>query len=256
MNSDATLPFRERLSHWVEHLTHVLPAQAPIRDFVHHNTLHGFQHLPFADALAAAQRLTGAATYLPEARFRELLAQGRITLDDLDAALSDAGLADLDQPVWRVISRRDVLLASLRLAPDDPGEVRRDWEAREHPQPENSIFALFSVSTAPGTKHPWGAAGAGEMPADWRDAAAQRWSVLCARVGREWTLRSLLEHLTGEDVLERVRTVLQRHLAAHLDLGLAAWRNPQRERGFWAAWRACAGTRHGVGTRRPAERAR
>ena len=241
MNSNGTLPFRERLSHWIEHLTHVLPAQAPIRDFVHHNTLHGFQHLPFAEALAAAQRLTGAAVYLPEGRFRELLAQGRITVDDLDAALADAGLADLDLPVWRAVSRRDVLTASLRLAPEDPGEVRRDWEAREHPQPEKAILGLFSASTAPGTKHPWGAAGAGEMPADWREQAAQRWSVLCDRVGREWTLRSLLEHLTGVDVLERVRTVLQRHLAAHLDLGLAAWRNPQRERGFWAAWRACAG---------------
>ena len=232
MNSDATLPFRERLSHWIEHLTHVLPAQAPIRDFVHHNTLHGFQHLPFADALAAAQHLTGATPYLPEARFRELLAQGRITRDDLDAALTDAGLADLDLPVWRLITRRDVLMASLCLASDDPGEVRQDWEAREHPQPDDAISARFSGSTA---------AGAGETSADWREQAAQRWSVLCARVGREWTLRSLLEHLTGEDVLERVRTVLQRHLAAHLDLGLAAWRNPQRERGFWAAWRACAG---------------
>ena len=232
MNSDGPLPFRDRLSHWVEHLAHVLPAQAPIRDFVHHNTLHGFQHLPFADALAAARRLTGAAVYLPEARFRELLAQGRITLDDLAAALTDAGVDDLDLPVWRVIRRRDVLLASLRLAPDDPGPFRQEWQAREHPQPESAIFALFSPSTA---------AGANATPAGWREAAAERWPALCARVGREWTLRGLLEHLTGEDVLERVRTVLQRHLAAHLDLGLAAWRNPQRERGFWAAWRACAG---------------
>jgi uncharacterized protein YbcC (UPF0753/DUF2309 family) len=42
-------------------------------------------------------------------------------------------------------------------------------------------------------------------------------------------------------VLERVRSILQRHLAAHLDLGVAAWRNPARERGFFAAWRASAG---------------
>jgi hypothetical protein len=79
MSADHELPIRERLAHWVEHLTHVLPAQAPIRDFVHHNTLHGFQHLPFSEALTAAHQLTGAATYWPEAKFRECYAAGRST---------------------------------------------------------------------------------------------------------------------------------------------------------------------------------
>lgn len=231
MNRPDELPIRERLAHWVEHLAHVLPAQAPIRDFVHHNTLHGFQQLPFTEALAAARRLTGARTYWPEARFRACYAAGRITRDDLAAALVEAGIGDLAQPVAGGLDRRTVLLAAL-LGGEQPADAERiAWLERERGLAGDALWARCRQLTG-------GARPAGE---NWRALAGERWAALCARVGDDWTWRSLLEYLSGEDVLERVRGILQRHLAAHLDLGLAAWRNPAREQGFYAAWRASAG---------------
>jgi hypothetical protein len=226
---NAELPIRERLALWIEHLAHVLPAQAPIRDFVHHNTLHGFQHLPFAEALTAAHGLNGAATYWPEAKFRACLASGRITRDDLTAALDDFGVAELDAPLVRALTRRDILLASLIAGMETPTASRLAWLRQEGEAAGNFDFGQFLPPTV---------AFAGQT---WREAALARWDELCARVGKTWTWRALLEHLSGEDVLERVRGILQRHLAAHLDLGVAAWRNPARERGFFAAWRASAG---------------
>lgn len=222
---------RERLAGWLDHLAHTLPGQAPIRDFVHHNTLHGFQHRPFPEALQAAAALTGARPYWPEARFRDCFAAGRIDRDDLAAALADAGEADLDAPVRRGLSRRDVLVAALLADPEVPGPARRDWLRRESGLDADPVFAACAALTATGPA----------PAADWRARAAARVDALFDRLGRDLSWRGLLEHLSGEDVLETVRGILQRHLAAHLDLGVAAWRNPARGRGFFAAWKASAG---------------
>jgi uncharacterized protein len=75
------------LSHAIAHAAHYLPAQAPLEVFVHHNTLHAFQHMPFHDAVAAAGEKLGARGYLTEELFRAAFAGGRISEDDLDAVI-------------------------------------------------------------------------------------------------------------------------------------------------------------------------
>ncbi|MCK6390721.1 MAG: DUF2309 domain-containing protein [Azonexus sp.] len=225
--ADASLA--ARLATWVEHLAHVLPAQAPIRDFVHHNTLHGFQHLPFAEALPAASRLTGAQTYWPESRFHEAFAAGRIDEKDLLAGLEELGLPAGDTEILPGLPRRSLWMASLLAGPGSATTTQ--WRRNESLLADAALFAHCEALTAD---------NAAAAP-DWLAQARSDWLACCERVGHQTSLRALLLQLSGEDVLETVRTILQRHLAAHLDMGMAAWSNPARGAGFLAAWKACAG---------------
>lgn len=77
--------FDER--HAIEHLRHYLPAQAALKDFVHHNTLHAFQNEPFHQALWKASQTFGYATYLSLDEYRSHLASGRISEQVLHAEL-------------------------------------------------------------------------------------------------------------------------------------------------------------------------
>ena len=115
--SPTPLTPRQIVEHALAHLDHLLPAQAPILNFVHHNTLHGYQHLPFEQALAAVEQLTGIHAYLPDAAFRNLYQAGRITDADLDAVFAQRPALAAETLLvaigQRTIQRGDVLRISL-----------------------------------------------------------------------------------------------------------------------------------------------
>ena len=100
MTSQSTDP-RERIIEAIDHLDHVLPGQGPIHEFVHHNTIHGFQYLPFEQALAEYENLTGVFGYQPESQNRALYQQNRITDEDLFAVLSHQKDLQSEQVVFQ-----------------------------------------------------------------------------------------------------------------------------------------------------------
>ena len=83
----------------IHELKHFLPAQAPLMDFVHHNTLHAFQHLPFHEALEMAHVKLGYQVYFPLETFRTLYQTGRITETIVDRVLSQK--KGQDQEIWK-----------------------------------------------------------------------------------------------------------------------------------------------------------
>ncbi|MEO5378747.1 MAG: DUF2309 domain-containing protein, partial [Magnetococcus sp. DMHC-6] len=107
----------ERLRAAIAHFEHLLPGQAPLKDFVHHNTLHGYQQDSFPVALQKVRARTGQQGYLPVERFRALYQQGRITKEDLlqvinaDPDLESGESIDIDNHLS--FYKREVYLCGL-----------------------------------------------------------------------------------------------------------------------------------------------
>ena len=69
----------ERLDHILNELKHHLPAQASLKDFIHHNTLHSFQKEHFFTGIRRASVLFGYKVSLSLAEYRGLYREDRIT---------------------------------------------------------------------------------------------------------------------------------------------------------------------------------
>lgn len=112
----------------VESVSHLLPTQGPIDVFIHHNTLHAFEHLPFEDAVIEAAKVYGAEAFLPEQRYLEHFRSGRITARDLDQVL------EAEAPhgeSFQGIAFREILRQFLISSPAVEGFQEIKWLLRE-----------------------------------------------------------------------------------------------------------------------------
>lgn len=65
-------------AHCLHELHHYLPSQTPLKDFIHHNSLHAFQSMKFFDALFASSEIFGYQVTLELNDYRQLFQTGRI----------------------------------------------------------------------------------------------------------------------------------------------------------------------------------
>src|SRR4051812_46342003 len=140
----------DRLRHAIEHAGHLLPAQGPITVFIHHNTLHAFEHLTFEQAVRRGAEVFGCQPYLPEERYRAALARGRIRLPELRAVLADdlgpAGAA----AVAGLCSRQELRLAMLEAPVVTAPAEELEWfvaetDALKRVRPEAPVEARLKL---------------------------------------------------------------------------------------------------------------
>ena len=267
----------QRLKERVHHAAHLLPAQGPIGVFIHHNTLHAFEHEPFDAALRTGSRVFGCEPYLGEDRYRDELGRGRIRFAELRAVLE----RDLGPRAGELVCGLSSVL-SLRLAmlqhPLRSGEGNElDWFMAETDALRKARADVAEVerrrlvtetrhwvmrrlrSAAPGPERPpW----IDRLFDRFRENRIEDWS------GETWeafTLSALWEacsdgvRLTpapaparpapvrhrdflmgagGADTDLLVNEVLIRFCSAFLDQGIAHQPLPEREAGFYHAFLA------------------
>lgn len=109
-------------------LKHFLPAQAPLKDFVHHNTLHAFQNLPFHQALKQAKIQFGFKGYLALESYRELYREGKIKGIILKNVLEDHfGETEANHWVVKLLDQNYKEFSSPKV-----GSLRAYWKSEYH----------------------------------------------------------------------------------------------------------------------------
>ena len=269
--SDARL----HLAHQIEHAAHLLPAQGPIGVFIHHNTLHAFEHQSFDEAVRTGSQVFGCEPYLTEDRYREELSRGRILFSELSSVLERDLGERANETVLGLSTRLDLRLAMLE-HPLRNGDGRElDWFMAETDaliKARRDVSAVQCKRLVTETRH-WvmrklrGSLPDVERPAwlsdlfhrfkethieGWSDenweafTMSALWEV-CGdgvRIAGERTPapkamvrhRDLLDALGAQDSDLLVNDVLIRFCAAFLDQGIAQWTLPDRDLGFYQAF--------------------
>ena len=114
--------------HVIHELKHYLPTQTPLKDFIHHNTLHAFQEMKFYDAIFKASEIFGFEVTFPVDDYRELYRNGRIADTILDKVITDRkGKKDFDFWKKNVLSKHFDNVFAPRV-----GKLRANWKAIYH----------------------------------------------------------------------------------------------------------------------------
>lgn len=120
-------------------LKHYLPSQGPLKDFVHHNTLHAFQDMKFYDAIHKASAIFGYQTTLSLAEYRDLYAIGRITPEILTQVIRERkGNAQTD--LWRTKALENEYDEAIE---PRVGRLRSEWKRVYPLDMDNAVQPLL-----------------------------------------------------------------------------------------------------------------
>ncbi len=125
--------------HLLRELKHYLPTQGPLKDFVHHNTLHAFQDMKFYKAIFKASAIFGYQTTFSLAEYRDLYRIKRITPEILGRVIKERnGAENLEE--WRFNTLHKMYSWSVE---SRVGKLRSEWKRLYPIDLDNAVQPLL-----------------------------------------------------------------------------------------------------------------
>jgi uncharacterized protein len=121
----------------IHNIKHYLPSQQALKDFIHHNTLHAFQHMKFYDALFKAAGIFGYGMHLKLEEYRGLYHTGRIRKDVLNRLITAKGG---DKTDWerKLLKENYPNNNTQRI-----GQLRKNWKTTYRFDLDNQVHPLL-----------------------------------------------------------------------------------------------------------------
>ena len=199
----------------------------PMQTFIHHNPLHGLEHLPFGDAIKQGTRFLGGKGYLSNQEYRNYCQQGRITQDVIDEVLVEQAHNQLIVIGNRKISHLEALRTILihgtgYTAPDVASAVLR--ESLSDGDVRGLIDKLHALSESKGHTFSLN-----------HHAAIEQKELALTYILSAWCDQTL-----GTSIQDHINYELIKWCGGFLDEGHAPWPMPLREKTFYGGWKALA----------------
>ncbi|TDY01119.1 DUF2309 domain-containing protein [Thiohalophilus thiocyanatoxydans] len=191
-----------------------IPFFWPMRAFIHHNPLHGLEHLPFPEAVATGAQLFHGRGFLSRHAYQRYLAQGKVDRAALAAGIDEfvaqqPAIPGVDLSHWlmTLLTRGEQpIMRSTSLA--DAKEVHAAIHGREQPEPRVDPDTLTAM-----------------LHDTLLDACP---------------LYDAVDRLYGTGIGAELDELVIKSCLDFFDEGQSVWHMPGRKQGLFSAWRELA----------------
>ena len=207
-----TLGTRLRIRSTIHMAAEPIPFFWPMRTFIHHNPLHGLEHLKFNEAVEEGKRLFHGRVYLPRNIYQQYYAEGKIDRESLK------------QGFKRFVDKR----------PSIPGidmYALIEALALKIPAPICSRLDLAEISDIHAAVNQQPIAEPGN------EAAKSVAKLLREELLGDRPLYESMDILFGTKVGDELDELVINSCLDFFDEGQSVWSMPERQLGFFQAWR-------------------